>query len=118
MGKSVGDLQSNIAVSASGAVTGTLKYVTGYTGFSGVPAEQSGNYLALHFSSTNDEAVITVQTFGGLNDGRIATLDGDGILITKVLSNDEVIKVTAAVPGGEATIKTFDLSGLTLTAAS
>lgn len=45
-GKSANDLMAGVAVNANGAVTGTLKYVTGYTGFSGLPAEQSGHYFA------------------------------------------------------------------------
>ena len=41
------DLQKDIVVS-NGAISGTLKYVTGYTGFSGDTSEQSGHYLCIH----------------------------------------------------------------------
>lgn len=98
-------------------MTGTLKYVTGYTGFSGATAEQSGNYLALHFSSTNAGATLKARLFGGDHPDRIVTLDSDGILICRITSTDEVIEVSASVDGGEPTVRAFDLSGLTLTAS-
>ena len=110
-------MQSNINVSGD-IITGTLKYVTGYTGFSGDPAEQKGNYLALHFSSEEEGAVITCQMFNGGNPDRVVTLDEDGILICRVPSNDCVIKVTATVEGEGSSIKTYSLAGLTLTHAS
>lgn len=118
LGKSVGDLQSSIAIAANGAVTGTLKYVTGYTGFSGAVAEQSGNYLALHFSSAADGAVIKAQMLGGDHPDRVVTLDEDGILICRIPNDHCVIRIEASVSGGEPTVRTFDLSGLTLTPAS
>lgn len=117
LGKSVGDLQSNVAISGD-VVTGTLKYVTGYTGFSGATAEQSGNYLALHFSSTDAGAVITCQMFNGDHPDRVVTLDEDGIIICRVPNNDCVLKVTATVEGTGSTIKTYSFSGLTLTPAT
>lgn len=46
-GKAVSDLQSDIAISEEGNITGTLKYVTGYTGYSSSPELQSGNFIAL-----------------------------------------------------------------------
>ena len=111
LGKSVSDLQSNITV-GNGAITGTLKYVTGYTGFSGDPAEQEGNYLALHSSSTNAEAVLSVERTGGDHPGE-KPLDDDGICIFRIKNTDQVIKVKAKV-GNDVTIKTFTLTGLTL----
>ena len=110
-------MQSNVAINGD-VVTGTLKYVTGYTGFSGDPAEQKGNYLALHFSSEDEGAVITAQMFNGSHPDRIVTLDEDGILICRVPSNDCVIKVTATVEGEGSSIKVYSLAGLTLTPAT
>lgn len=109
-------MQSNVAVSGD-KVTGALKYVTGYTGFSGAVAEQSGNYLALHFSSTNANASIKVRLYGGNHPDRVVTLDEDGILISRIESTDEVLEVTAYVEGSEPTIRAYDLSGLTLATA-
>ena len=50
LGKVASDLQEDMTVDVTGKVTGTSKYVTGYTGFSGDPAEQEGNYVAFHIS--------------------------------------------------------------------
>lgn len=87
-------MQSNVAISNS-TVAGTLKYVTGYTGFSADPLEQSGNYLALHFSA-NDGASISVELIGGVHEGS-KTLDDDGLAIFRITSNQQVIKVTSTL---------------------
>ena len=54
-----GDLQDDVSFS-NGVATATLKYVTGYTGFSGNPDLQEGNYFA---TSTTTEGAdkVTVQ---------------------------------------------------------
>lgn len=55
-GKTVDELASNLEVQSDGKVTGTLNYVTGYTGFnSTVVEEQSGNYFpfSLEVTGTN-----------------------------------------------------------------
>ena len=49
-GKKVNTLQSKIKVEDDNDITGNLKFVEGYTGFSGDPALQSGNFIALKFS--------------------------------------------------------------------
>ena len=64
LGKTAADLQENVAISGEG-ITGTLKLVTDYTGFSSVVAEQSGNYLALHVTPQPEDAEITVELIGG-----------------------------------------------------
>ena len=51
-GKTVSDLQDNVVVSDD-AITGTLKYVTDYTGFSPTAALQSGNYLAVNLANND-----------------------------------------------------------------
>lgn len=55
LGKAVSDLQSRVRVNATN-VTGTLKYVTGYTGFSDDPTLQEGNYLAVKVSDIDTGA--------------------------------------------------------------
>lgn len=49
-GKKVNTLQSRIKIEDDNAITGTLKFVEDYTGFSGDPALQSGNFIALKFT--------------------------------------------------------------------
>lgn len=96
--KDVDDLQEGIVVGEN-SISGTLKYVTGYTGFSGDEAEQSGHYLALHFASEAD-AVITVEIDGG-HHGPV-TLDEDGIIILRLEDPHQGIKVTTTVSGVSA----------------
>ena len=109
--KVVSDLQSDIEVSDDNKITGTLKYLTGYTGFSGDPAEQEGNYLAVHASAV-EGAVIKAEIIGG--DHGEVTLDEDGILIARIKNNQQVLKFSATTSAGTQTIL-YDLSGLTLT---
>lgn len=110
LGKVVSDLQSGIEVSEDNKITGTLKFVTGYTGFSGDASEQSGNYLAVH-ATAEEGAVIKAELIGGLH-GEV-TLDEDGILIVRITSNLQALKFSATTSAGTQTT-IYDLSGLTL----
>ena len=62
-------------------IGGTLHYVAGCTGFSGDPAEQEGNYLALHFED-EDATSISVKVVGSEHDP--VTLDPDGLLVVRI----------------------------------
>ena len=53
-GKQVSELQSDVAVSDSNVVSGTLNYVTDYIEFSSDPAFQHGNYIAFHWSDPQE----------------------------------------------------------------
>lgn len=111
-GKSVTDLQENVEVSGNN-ITGTLKYVTGYTGFSGDVSEQSGNYLVTHSSVPGvSDATITVEVVGGTSGP--STLDGDGIIVDRITSTTQKIKVVASKTGYPSVTKIFTLTGLTL----
>ena len=45
-GKTAGEMITNARIGKDGTVTGTFRYVTGYTGFnSEVPTEQEGHYF-------------------------------------------------------------------------
>ena len=57
-GKKASDLQTGVTIGAD-SITGTLLYVTDYTGFSSDPAMQEGNYLVIH-CEMNDSTPITV----------------------------------------------------------
>ena len=100
LGKTIKDLQENVYIKDN-KIYGKLKYVTGYTGFSGDVSEQSGNYLVLHITANNDEA-IKAELINGLH-GQV-TLDSDGILIVRI-SNQSTQSVQ--IKNGE---KTVDLS--------
>ena len=112
LGKYTTDLQSNIVVS-DGNVRGTLKYVTEYTGFSGDPAEQSGNYLALHFATVPDADSITVELING-SVGHPVTLDSDGICIFRISDKDTQYIEVVATKDDRTITKTLYLQGLVL----
>lgn len=112
LGKICTDLQDGITVD-NGVIKGKLKFVDDYTGFSGAPAEQVGNYLALLITSDTG-ATITATNIGGKRDGRTVTLDADGILIMQVFNEfTQKIKFTAT-KDGKSTVRTFGLTGLWL----
>ena len=92
-------------------LSGTLYHVTGYTGFSDTASEQEGNFLALHISANIGNSAITVKLVGSDNDE--VTLDNDGIIILRVTSNTQSVRVTAT-RGGNSIAKTYTLNGVTL----
>lgn len=95
-GKSVTDLQQNIKIVEGNKVSGTSKYVTGYTGFSSKVEEQSGNYLALH-ATADEGAVIKAELIGGTS-GEV-TLDADGIIVIRLNDNATGVRFTATLNG-------------------
>lgn len=117
LGKTVGDLQSGVVVdNYNKTISGTLAYVDDYTGFSGDPNEQHGNYLAVHFATEAEDATISIRLIGGLD--RVVTLDPDGLLVTRVSNTNQKIQVTVTVDGADPQIETYTLRGLNLTPAS
>lgn len=111
LGKRAKDLQTGIQITDD-AITGTLHHVTGYTGFSSVVGEQTGNYIGLKFDPTPDDATVTVEIVGG-NKGPV-TLDADLMYVGKIANKDtQSIKVTVT-KDDESVVKTFSLTGLTL----
>ena len=110
LGKNVSDLQSNVVIGDTD-IAGVLKYVTGYTGFSGDPAEQEGNYIALQFTQ-EDGATTTIQVIGR---DRIVTLDSDADAVVRVTSNDDFLKVVST-KNGKVSMRIFSFAGLKLEA--
>lgn len=108
-GKVASDLQENIVVGES-AITGTLKYISDYSSaFSG--AEAYGNYIAIKCTASAG-AVIKAEVVGGLH-GEV-TLDPDGLLVARIASNTQSIRVSATVDGMTET-KVYALNNLVLT---
>lgn len=108
-GKSVTDLQTGITFNSDNTVSGTLKYVTDYTGFSGTVSEQSGNYLVFKAEVPNvDGVTITAKI------NNTSTLDDDGIAVFLITDKTKKLVVTASKDGEGSVSKEFDLSGLTL----
>lgn len=110
-GKMVSELQENIVVGED-TITGTLNHVTGYTGFSSVVSEQSGNYLALKIDTDEVDALTTVELVGGTKGPVV--LDDDMNIVLLIKDKDsQSIKVTVETDEGSVS-KTYSLSGLTL----
>lgn len=105
-GKTIEDLQENVEVGTD-SITGTLKHVEDYTGFSADPAMQSGNYLVIH-CTTNDSDPITVEVVGGTSGPR--QLDADGIIVLRIADKDTQ---TIQVVSGSLT-KNYSLTELVL----
>lgn len=105
-GKVIGDLQTGVTINED-SITGTLNYVTDYTGFSSDPEMQEGNYLVIHCTVTDSEP-ITVEVVGGTSGPR--TLDADGIIVLRIADNTTQ---TVRVISGSIT-KNYSLTGLTL----
>ena len=93
-------------------ISGSLKNVTGYTGFSGDVSEQSGHYLALKFTADED-AVVAVELVGG-TVGHPVTLDEDMNIVIRITDTDnQSIKVIVTEDGQTMTLN-YSLSGLEL----
>ena len=111
LGKYVTDLQEDVEI-AGGVITGALHYVTEYTGFSGDPAEQEGNYLAVVCEASEGDT-ITAELIGGQHGP--VTLDPDGILIARITDPaTQKLRFTATGTDGTTETKEYSLSGLTL----
>lgn len=111
-GKVAADLQSGVIV-GSDAITGTLKFVDDYTGFSSKVEEQSGNYLALHAEVPElEDAIISVKVTNPV------TLDADGDVVLRIRDKStQTVTVVASADGYDSVTKVFSLSGLNVESA-
>lgn len=115
-GKTVADLQTNVAPSDDNNFTGKLLYNTDYTGFSDKAVEQEGNYLALHIGANDSEAEIEVELIGGSSP--VCKDAGDGNYVMRI-TNATTQKVrVSAVSGRESATKIYDLTGLEIADAT
>jgi len=110
LGKDLDELQSNVKVGRR-SVSGTLHYVTGYTGFSSKTEEQSGHYVAIHADS-DDATTITAKMYPS---GMEVELDSDRTIIIRVTNiNNQRVTFTASKEGSAPVSKTFSFTGLNL----
>ena len=92
-----------------------LNYVTGYTGFSGDEAKQSGNYLALKFAIP-EGATATVELVGGTSGP--VSFGSDDYCVFRILNNKtQSIQVVVTGTDGSTLTKDYSLAGLTLKSA-
>ena len=114
-GKTVSSLQENVVVNDD-SISGTLKYVTGYTGFSGDTALQSGHYLALKLDVPNG-ATTTLQLLNNGGSGTPVDLGSDDYAVGYIRSKNAKIVVTTTLAGVSVS-KTYSLRLLKLESAS
>ena len=109
-GKYVTDLQDDVSLTGN-TIYGNVKYVTGYTGFSGDADEQKGNYLAFSVTAATG-ATVKSRLIGGKNTGWATHgVVGDGgydpIAVFRLGSNkpyyDQIIEVQATKDGTTVT---------------
>lgn len=109
-GVKVSDMQSDIAISG-GAITGTLKYLSGSNAITDVWGE--GNFICLKFPDADIEnSTVKVGLEPSAGSG-LVELDPDknGVFkITDKLSQKFVVQITK---DGETVVQRYDLSGLT-----
>lgn len=113
--KNVSDLQTDVTITGNQA-TGTLHYVTGFTGFSGDPELQEGNYLALSFDTDPAADKICVEFVGALTTLGPQELDSDKDICVRVTDKDKQYIVATAYKGGEVTRRVIKLDQLVLEA--
>lgn len=86
---------------------------SGYTGYSDAEAEQTGVYLVLQASSSNENAVITAEIVDKI-DASVKVLDNNIIIAhSGFLFGDQKLKVTASADGYMPATKEFALLELT-----
>ena len=108
LGKVVSDLQSDVVIGST-VISGTLNYVTDYTGFSGDASLQQGNYLVLHASVPNVDNVTITATLS-----YPVTLDPDGLHVIRIKDKDyQKISFTASADGYDPVTRVYSLAGLT-----
>lgn len=106
-GKAVSDLQEEVAI-ADGAVSGTLKYVTGYTGFSSDADEQEGNYLALKLTAEpHDKIEVAIGDQGPVD------VTADEFVVIRLTELTDPLEITVK-NGVDSATEELDLTGLTL----
>lgn len=87
--------------------------MTGYTGFNSAEIdEQSGNYLALKFTPTDWDGLLTVELVGG-SKGPVTLASNDDFCVFKIANKSQSIKVEYT-DGDDEYIKTYSLTNLIL----
>lgn len=92
-------------------ISGTLHYVEDYTEFSSLPAQQSGNYLALKVNAPED-STITVEVVGGTK-GPVTLDDDKNIVLLIADENTQSVRVTVK-KGADTESRTYGLKNLML----
>lgn len=102
-------MQTGVTISGT-KITGALKYVSDYTGFSSDVSEQSGNYLALKLTTQISGASIKIK-YGNKAE---KSMDDDGLLVLRVASLSNKLRVRVVSGTTVYNVTTYDLSDLIL----
>ena len=94
-------------------ISGMLKYVSGYTGFSSKAEEQSGHYIAMCYDPAPYDGEVHVTLLNGTVGER--TLDEDHIMVTRIKDpSTQKIQVRVTTDDTESDKFIYDISGLML----
>lgn len=108
-------MQSGISIIGDDSITGTLKYVTDYTDFSGDPSLQQGNYLALKFTAdTADKVEVGLDPTEGSG---MVELDSDMNIVLRVANHKKQVVVVKVYKDSQVDTHTYNLDGLVCEAA-
>ena len=105
-GKTVSSLQSDIVINDD-SISGTLNYVTGYTGYSGDTDLQSGYYIALKFDVPNG-ATTTIAALNNGGSGTPVDLGEDDYAVGRITTKNAKIVVSTTLAGVTVS-KTYSL---------
>ena len=117
-GKKASDLQSNVLVNdTTNTISGTLKYVTGYTGFSGDLDKQTGNYIALNIDPEDGfPETMTLEVKNGESGPvNLTAEDHQAVIKIKDAAKQSII-IKAANKGAEV-IEEYKFVGVTFQTA-
>lgn len=112
LGKYVGDLQYNLRVDGD-TISGTSFMTEDYTGFSGEPELQKGNFIAVHASVPDvDDVTIKVHVTNATVLADV-TLDADGILVFRITNpKKQKLTFTASKAGYSDFSRTYTLDSV------
>lgn len=111
LGKKDYELQEGMKI-VNGKVYGTLLYVDDYTGFSGDPTEQVGNFIAIH-CSVPDVTGATIN-FVSRKGTKYPVDPSDGLIVLRMKGTANKLKFEISKDGTPTVEKEFDISSLKL----
>lgn len=116
LGKTVDELQTGARVDGD-LIVATSLYAEDYTGFSGDPEQQKGNYIVVHAKVPDVENVTIKVTTKTEDSVKTVTLDEDGILVFLIRNPKHKNKVsltfTASAEGYADYSRTYLLNAVT-----
>lgn len=116
LGKLTSELQTGVTI-ADGEATGTINYVTGYTGFDGSnPELQEGHYIVIKIADIDSKAVsVTGAIVPGISGAAEMINDPDLDIVLRITDKDtQKATFIQTDADGNTNVQEIGLSGLTL----